>query len=219
MRKPGSGRLAQCYAVEGRAGPDEVHPCRRRAHSRPGLPPQAGLYTLVASMLIYALLGTSRHLAVAATSASAALLASSVVAVMAATAADASDASAYAAYAATFVLVTGLVFLAAGLARLGFITQSLSKPVMDGFVVGMTVSPPIRPTQCSPYFHPDMVSDVVVELMDPVLEGHELTYKVAILDGEMPAEGGPSALSFDVIGRPATPVSAAGMHRRRRRRR
>jgi high affinity sulfate transporter 1 len=102
-----------------------------------GLPPQAGLYTLLASMLIYALLGTSRHLAVAATSASAALLASSVVAVMAGTGADASDASAYAAYAAAFVLVTGLVFLAAGLARLGFITQFLSKPVMDGFVVGL----------------------------------------------------------------------------------
>jgi hypothetical protein len=38
------------------------------------------------------------------------------------------------------------------------------------------------------------------------------------LDGEMPAEGGPSALFIDVIGRPATPVSAAGMHRRTRRR-
>ena len=102
-----------------------------------GLPPQAGLYTLHASMLIYALLGTSRHLAVAATSASAALLASSVVAVMAATSADASDADAYAAYAVAFVLVTGLVFLAAGLARLGWITQFLSKPVMDGFVIGL----------------------------------------------------------------------------------
>jgi hypothetical protein len=66
-------------------------------------------------------------------------------------------------------------------------------------------------------FHPDMVSDVVVELMDPVLEGHQLSYSVVILDGEMPAEGGPTALFIDVIGRPLSPVSAAGMHRRDRR--
>ena len=33
--------------------------------------------------------------------------------------------------------MTGGVFLVAGLARLGFVTQFLSKPVMDGFVVGL----------------------------------------------------------------------------------
>ena len=66
-------------------------------------------------------------------------------------------------------------------------------------------------------FHPDMVSDVVVELIDPVLGDNQLTYSVIILDGEMPAEGGPSALFIDVIGRPMSPVSVAGMHRRDRR--
>ena len=34
-----------------------------------GLPAQAGLYTLVVSLLVYALFGTSRHLAVGPTSA------------------------------------------------------------------------------------------------------------------------------------------------------
>ncbi len=105
-----------------------------------GMPPQAGLYTLVASLLIYALLGTSRHLVVGGTSASAALLASSVAAALVATAVTtASDPQAYVTYAAAFVLVTGLVFLLAGLMRLGFITQFLSKPVMDGFVMGLAV--------------------------------------------------------------------------------
>ena len=37
------------------------------------------------------------------------------------------------------MLVVGLVFLAAGIAKLGFITQFLSKPVMDGFVVGLAI--------------------------------------------------------------------------------
>ncbi|MCA9871199.1 MAG: hypothetical protein KDI03_16785 [Anaerolineae bacterium] len=66
-------------------------------------------------------------------------------------------------------------------------------------------------------FHPDMVSDVIVELTDPKLDGHTMTYQVVILDGEMPAEGGPSALFIDVIGRPLSPVSVAGAHRRDRR--
>src|SRR5512136_52882 len=105
-----------------------------------GLPPQAGLYTLLAALLVYALLGTSRHLVVQATSATAALLASSVAAALVATAAvNASDPETYQAYASAFVLVTGLVFLVAGLARLGFITQFLSKPVMDGFVMGLAI--------------------------------------------------------------------------------
>ena len=105
-----------------------------------GLPPQAGLYTLLAALLIYALLGTSRHLVAQATSATAALLASSVAAALVATAAvTVSDPETYQAYASAFVFVTGLVFLAAGLARLGFITQFLSKPVMDGFIMGLAV--------------------------------------------------------------------------------
>ncbi len=104
----------------------------------PALPPQAGLYTLVAALLVYALFGTSFHLVVQATSASAALLASSVAAALVASAA-ASDPATYQAYATAFVLVTGLVFLAAGLARLGFITQFLSKPVMSGFVMGLAI--------------------------------------------------------------------------------
>ena len=87
---------------------------------------------------MYALLGTSRHLSVGGTSATAALLASSVAAALVASAlATSSDPEAYQAYAAAFVLVTGLVFLLAGIARLGFVTQFLSKPVMDGFIVGL----------------------------------------------------------------------------------
>ena len=105
-----------------------------------GLPPQAGLYTLLAALLVYALFGTSRHLVVQATSATAALLASAVGAALVATAAaNAADPDTYQAYASAFVLVTGLVFLAAGIAQLGFITQFLSKPVMDGFVAGLAI--------------------------------------------------------------------------------
>ena len=104
-----------------------------------GLPPQAGLYALVVSLLVYALFGTSRHLSVGPTSATAVLLATSVGAALVATAADASDVKTYVTYASAFVLVTGVVFLVAGLAKLGFVTQFLSKPVMDGFVIGLAI--------------------------------------------------------------------------------
>ena len=108
-----------------------------------GLPPQAGLYTLLAALLVYALLGTSRHLVVQATSATAALLASSVMGVLVTRAlvdeGGVPDPALYQAYASAFVLVVGVVFLLAGVARLGFITQFLSKPVMDGFVTGLAL--------------------------------------------------------------------------------
>jgi sulfate permease, SulP family len=100
-----------------------------------GLPPQAGLYTLVASLLVYALLGTSRHLSVGATSATAALIASTVIAAGIMT----DDMQAYQAHAAALVLIIGVIFLVAGIARLGWVTQFLSKPVMDGFVTGLAI--------------------------------------------------------------------------------
>lgn len=65
----------------------------------------------------------------------------------------------------------------------------------------------------------DEIHDIVVVLKDPALKGDVMTYNVEILDGEMPASGGPSSLFIDVVGRPLTPVSVAGARRRRRRRR
>ena len=108
-----------------------------------GLPPQFGLYTLVVSLFLYALLGTSRHLVLQPTSATSALIASSVTTVLVATGIVASgadiDPAIYQQYALAFVLVVGVVFLVAGIARLGWITQFLSKPVLDGFVTGLAV--------------------------------------------------------------------------------
>jgi sulfate permease, SulP family len=108
-----------------------------------GLPPEFGLYTLAVSLLVYALLGSSRHLFVQPTSATAALIASTVSMVLVTSGAVAAGAAVdpllYQQYVGAFALVVGLVFLIARLARLGFITQFLSKPVMDGFVTGLAV--------------------------------------------------------------------------------
>jgi sulfate permease, SulP family len=98
-----------------------------------GLPPQAGLYTLLASLGLYAIFGTSRQLVVAGTSASAVLVYSTV------TALGPKTMTSYATLAAGLVVLTGIIFLAAGLLRLGFITSFLSRPVMEGFVFGLAI--------------------------------------------------------------------------------
>jgi hypothetical protein len=61
--------------------------------------------------------------------------------------------------------------------------------------------------------------DVVVVLQEPRLEGDQLSYEIKTLDGTLPASTGPCALFIDPFGRPLSPVSAGGMHRRARRRR
>jgi len=60
----------------------------------------------------------------------------------------------------------------------------------------------------------DDIEDVVVVLRDPQLTGSRLTYTVKVLDGKLPASGGASSLFIDVIGRPLTPRSVAGVSRR-----
>jgi hypothetical protein len=64
----------------------------------------------------------------------------------------------------------------------------------------------------------DTPSDVVVVLRDPSLGEESISYAIEVLEGVVPAEAGPCTLFIDPLGRPLSPVSAAGMHRRDRRR-
>lgn len=60
----------------------------------------------------------------------------------------------------------------------------------------------------------DKLIDVVVKLSNPLLKGDDLTYHVAILEGQMPAKGSMCSLFIDIIGLPFTPFSVAGVARR-----
>ena len=60
--------------------------------------------------------------------------------------------------------------------------------------------------------------ETVVTIRDPHMDGDSLSYEVDVLDGTLPVSTGPCALFIDPFGRPLSPVSAAGMHRRDRRR-
>lgn len=93
-----------------------------------GLPPQVGLYASIAPLLIYALLGSSRVLAVGPVA---------VVSLMTATAIGdlaQSGSAAYWTMAITLAFISGAMLLVMGLLRLGFLANFLSHPVIAGFI-------------------------------------------------------------------------------------
>jgi hypothetical protein len=58
------------------------------------------------------------------------------------------------------------------------------------------------------------VKDAVVVLKNPKLEGDKLTFNVQTLEGDLAGADGGAALFIDIIGRPFTPMSFAGVARR-----
>jgi len=97
-----------------------------------GLPVQAGLYTALAAMLVYPLLGSSRALSVSSTSAIAMLTAAAVIA----SSARGPGASA-SVIAGTLAVLVGGALVIAWLLRLGFLANFISKPVLVGFAAGV----------------------------------------------------------------------------------
>ena len=57
-------------------------------------------------------------------------------------------------------------------------------------------------------------NDVVIELSNPALENDSLTYDIKVLEGSIPKTTGECSLFIDLIGRPLTPASYAGVARR-----
>jgi hypothetical protein len=58
------------------------------------------------------------------------------------------------------------------------------------------------------------VRDAVVVLKAPKLEGDTLTFDVDVLEGDLAGADGAAAVFIDIIGRPLTPLSYAGVARR-----
>ncbi|GAA2746859.1 SulP family inorganic anion transporter [Kitasatospora cinereorecta] len=98
-----------------------------------GLQPVAGLWAILPAIAVYAVLGSSRLLSVGPESTTA-LMTATVVGPMAA-----GDPGRYAVLAATLAVVVGLLFVAAWLARLGFVADLLSRPVLIGYLAGVAL--------------------------------------------------------------------------------
>ncbi len=92
-----------------------------------GLPPEVGLYSSIVPILLYALFGTSRTLAVGPVAVAALMASSALEPVATPGSID------YIAGAIFLAAASGLILLLMGIARLGVVATLLSHPVMSGF--------------------------------------------------------------------------------------
>jgi SulP family sulfate permease len=98
-----------------------------------GLTPVAGLYALLLPTVVYALLGSSRQLIIGPEGSISALVGASVLGLAAAGSAQAAE------LAATLALLVGACFLVARIARLGWLADYLSRPVLIGYIHGVAI--------------------------------------------------------------------------------
>ncbi len=96
-----------------------------------GMPVVTGLYTLLLPPVAFAIFGSSRHLVVAADSATAAIFASSVGTMAAPGSAH------YVALVGMTALATAVLLLLARIFKLGFLADFLSRTVLTGFLAGV----------------------------------------------------------------------------------
>jgi len=99
-----------------------------------GVSPVVGLYAAVPALALYAAFGSSRHLVVGPMAASAALSAAAVADVAARSGADFTELT------IGLALVTGVLGVLAGVARLGFLASFISEPVLKGFIIGLALT-------------------------------------------------------------------------------
>ena len=99
-----------------------------------GLPAIYGLYATIVPLIAYAIFGPSRILVLGPDSSLAAIIAATIVPLAA------GDPDRLVALAGMLALLTGALCLLAGLARFGFITDLLSKPIRLGYLNGIALT-------------------------------------------------------------------------------
>ena len=98
-----------------------------------GLPAVAGLWAVLGPLAVYAVLGTSRQLSIGPESSTALMTAAAVSAMI-----D-GDIDRYADAAAALALAVGAICVLGWAARLGFLANLLSRPVLVGYMAGIAI--------------------------------------------------------------------------------
>ena len=96
-----------------------------------GVPPVAGLWAALPALVAYAALGSSRSLSMGPESTTALMTAVAIGPLAAGSPAR------YAGLAASLALLVGVLSVCAGVARLGFVADLLSRPVLVGYLAGV----------------------------------------------------------------------------------
>jgi high affinity sulfate transporter 1 len=141
-RRPSRGLAILARYERGWLGPDLVAGVTVAAYLVPqvmayaqlaGLTPVVGLWSAILPGIVYALLGTSRHVSIGPESTTAIMVAAAIAPIAG------SDPARYAALAAGLAVITGLVCVAGALLRLGFLGDLLSHPLLVGYMAGVAL--------------------------------------------------------------------------------
>ncbi len=99
-----------------------------------GMPPEAGLYSTILPMALYALFGSSRQLIIGPDSATCVMVAAAVGAYATAGTPE------FRGLSGVFCVVVGALAVLAGIFKLGFVTNFMSKPILTGYLNGLGLS-------------------------------------------------------------------------------
>lgn len=142
-----------------------------------GLPPQMGLYASMLPIILYAIFGTSRALAVGPVAVISLLTAAAIGRIAVPGSAE------YILAAITLAFLSGLILLALGFFRLGFLANFLSHPVIAGFITATGII--IAASQLKHIFgiaaHGHTLPDLVGSLVHNLSQANVITTLIGVL--------------------------------------
>ena len=142
-----------------------------------GLPPEVGLYASIAPLVLYAILGTSRVLAVGPVA---------VVSLMTASAIGqhaVAGSQEYWSVAITLAFMSGSMLLLMGVLRLGFLANFLSHPVISGFISasGLLIAASQMKTIMGVTSDSQNFIDLMFDLFSQIPNIHPLTFTIGLI--------------------------------------
>lgn len=140
-----------------------------------GLPPEMGLYASMLPLVLYAIFGTSASLAVGPVAVAALMTASALSSFAAPGSPE------YIGAALVLAALSGLILIAMGVLRLGFLVNFLSHPVISGFVTASGIL--IAISQLKHIFGVEASGHNVVELLRALLGQWQQVNVITLLIG------------------------------------